>query len=45
MDLLMVLKHSNKRYERKIGVEFKETAMEKVLSQACLRKNYVDYCI
>jgi len=43
MDLLMVLKHSNKRYERKIGVEFKETAMEKVLAQACLRKNYVDY--
>ena len=43
MDLLIVLKHPNSRYERKIGVEFKETDVEKVLAQACLRKNYVDY--
>lgn len=43
MDLLIVLKHPNSKYDRKIGVEFKETAISKVLSQAIIRKNYVDY--
>lgn len=44
MDLLIILRHlERRRYDRKIGVEFKETAMEKVLAQACLRREYVDY--
>jgi len=43
MDLLIILRHPKKRYERKIGVEFKETDMRKVLSQAITRRKYVDY--
>ena len=43
MDLLIVLRHEKKLYERKIGVEFKETDTKKVISQAITRKKYVDY--
>ena len=43
MDLLMILKHEKERYNRKIGIEFKEYDSQKVLSQAITRRKYVDY--
>ena len=43
MDLLIILPHERKRFERKIGVEFKESDAKKVISQAVIRKKYVDY--
>lgn len=42
-DLLIILRHDNKRFERKIGIEFKDTDIKKVISQAVARKKYVDY--
>ena len=42
-DLLIILKHDNKRFERKIGIEFKETDVKKVISQAVARRKYVDF--
>jgi len=43
-DLLIVLKHDeDKRYDRKIGVEFKETDIDKVIQQAMVRRPFVDY--
>ena len=43
MDLLIVLEHPKQRYDRKIGVEFKETDADKVIAQAIVRRKYVDY--
>ena len=34
---------SNREYERHIGVEFKETDFRKVVSQALIRRKYVEY--
>ncbi len=43
-DLLIKLKWVNKRkYERWIGIEFKETDFRKVVTQAVARSSYVDY--
>ena len=43
-DLLIVLKHDeDKRYDRKIGVEFKETDIDGVVRQAMVRRPFVDY--
>jgi len=43
-DLLVKLCwRSNREYERLIGVEFKETDFKKVVSQAVIRREYVDY--
>lgn len=43
-DLLIKLTWENKRkYERLIGIEFKETDFRKVVTQAIARTSYVDY--
>lgn len=43
-DLLIKLTWKNKRrYERLIGIEFKETDFRKVVTQAVARSSYVDY--
>jgi len=43
MDLLIILEHSKQHYNRKVGVEFKETDVNKVIAQAIIRRKYVDY--
>ena len=42
-DLLILLKHNKHGFDRKIGVEFKETDISKVIWQAVARSRYVDY--
>jgi len=42
-DLLIKLTHEKKRYNRLIGIEFKEWDIKKVISQAVARHRYVDY--
>jgi hypothetical protein len=43
-DLLMHLEwRSDRKYRRVIGIEFKESDFRKVVSQAVIRREYVDY--
>jgi len=41
-DLLIILK-GERKFERKIGIEFKQNDIKKVISQAVARRKYVDY--